>query len=60
MFSFCQKTLIVNFLLCRKLYWTDRTYDVLEVANTDGSMRKTLVRENLFEPRGVALDPRHG
>ncbi|XP_033127863.1 low-density lipoprotein receptor-related protein 2-like [Anneissia japonica] len=46
--------------VARKIYWVDRTYDVVEVAELDGSLRKTLKREGLFEPRAIALDPRNG
>ncbi|XP_071943214.1 low-density lipoprotein receptor-related protein 2-like [Antedon mediterranea] len=44
----------------RKVYWVDQAQDVLEVAELDGSIRKTLRREGLFSPRAVVVDPKNG
>ena len=42
------------------VYFTDFIYERIEVANLDGSFRKTLITENLYSPRGIAVDPRSG
>lgn len=47
-------------LMNRKVYWVDRVKDVMEVAELDGSLRKTLLHEGLFQPRGLVVDPREG
>ena len=43
-----------------KIYFTDFIFERIEVANLDGSFRKTLITENLFSPRGIAVDPKSG
>ena len=42
------------------LYWTDTGRNVIEVARLDGSSRKTLIDQDLDEPRAMALNPRKG
>jgi len=42
------------------IYWTDYIYERIEVAKLNGSSRKTLVFNNLTNPRGIAVDPRRG
>ncbi|KAJ8019651.1 Low-density lipoprotein receptor-related protein 2 [Holothuria leucospilota] len=44
----------------RKLYWTDRTDDIIVVSELNGTHRMNLISENLFEPRGVAVHPFKG
>ena len=42
------------------IYWTDYVYQRIEVANTDGSSRRTLVTQNVKSPIGIAVDPANG
>lgn len=42
------------------LYWLDSNLDQIEVANVNGSFRRTLVAGDLSSPRAIALDPREG
>ncbi|XP_066269746.1 uncharacterized protein [Branchiostoma lanceolatum] len=44
------------------LFWTDSGTGkaVIEMANLDGSYRKTFLREGLERPRGLAVDPVNG
>ncbi|XP_041482271.1 low-density lipoprotein receptor-related protein 2-like [Lytechinus variegatus] len=44
----------------RKLYWVDSVNDVMEVAELDGSQRKTLVYTGMDQPRAVVVNPKHG
>ncbi|XP_070199995.1 low-density lipoprotein receptor-related protein 4-like isoform X2 [Littorina saxatilis] len=46
--------------IARNLYWMDSGRDVIEVARLDGSSRKTIIDEDLDEPRAVALFPQKG
>ena len=40
------------------LYWTDTTYNTIEVSRLDGSFRERLfVNEELDEPRDIIVDP---
>ena len=43
-----------------KIYFTDFIFERIEVANLNGSFRKTLITENLYSPRGIAVDPKSG
>lgn len=43
-----------------KLYLIDLDRKVIEVSETDGSLRKVLVWRDLEKPRDVTLDPVHG
>lgn len=42
------------------IYWTDYTYSRIEVASVDGSNRKLLFKEEIGNPRGIALYPKKG
>jgi hypothetical protein len=42
------------------IYWTDSGKKVIAVAELDGKMRKTLIKDGLVEPRAIALDPANG
>lgn len=42
----------------RRLYWTDSAKDTIEVASLDDpKLRAVVVRKNLVNPRGLAVDP---
>ena len=43
-----------------KIYFTDFIFERIEVANLNGSFRKTLITGNLYSPRGIAVDPKSG
>ncbi|KRT81663.1 EGF-like domain containing protein [Oryctes borbonicus] len=42
------------------IYWTDTGKNTIELANFEGQMRKILVRDDLEEPRALALNPMEG
>ena len=42
------------------IYWTDYIFERIEVARVDGSQRKTLFTESVYNPRGIAVDPKSG
>ena len=42
------------------IYWTDYIFERIEVARIDGLYRKTLFYTNLYNPRGIAVDPKSG
>ncbi|KAG8193521.1 hypothetical protein JTE90_003732 [Oedothorax gibbosus] len=42
------------------VYWTDTLNNVVDVAKLDGSMRKSLIRTELDEPRAIVLNPLEG
>ena len=42
------------------IYWTDYIFERIEVAKLNGSSRKTLFSTNLYNPRGIAVDPKRG
>lgn len=44
----------------RNLYWTDRRSNRIGVSKLDGSFRKTLVYENLYDPVDIVLDMENG
>lgn len=42
------------------LYWVDSNLDQIEVAQINGSYRRTLIAGEIDSPRALALDPREG
>ncbi|XP_060080729.1 low-density lipoprotein receptor-like [Ylistrum balloti] len=46
--------------LYNHVYWTDATFDKIEVMNYDGKLRRNLVTEGLDEPRAIVVDPLQG
>ncbi|XP_001985922.2 low-density lipoprotein receptor-related protein 1 isoform X2 [Drosophila grimshawi] len=44
----------------KNLYWIDSNLDQIEVAQLNGSFRRTLIAGNMESPRAIALDPREG
>lgn len=44
----------------RNLYWVDSNLDQIEVANINGSFRRTLIAGDMDSPRALAVDPREG
>lgn len=42
------------------LYICDTGLDKIEVARLDGTHRKTLISEDLYEPKALVLDPSSG
>ena len=41
----------------RQLYWTSTTNNTVETSKLDGSFRRTLIGQNLDEPRDIIVDP---
>lgn len=46
--------------IANNLYWTNSDNKIIEVAKLDGRYRKTIVKENLVDPRSLAVFPRKG
>ena len=46
--------------LAANLYWTDTGTDVIEVARLNGEHRRTLISQDLDQPRAIALHPQKG
>lgn len=44
----------------KKIYWTDGSRNVIEVAEFDGSHRLTLFYDDIHEPRAIVVDPLYG
>ena len=42
------------------IYWTDSWHNWIEVANSDGENRKTLISENMHQPIGIVTEPNEG
>lgn len=44
--------------ISRRLYWTDSSKDIIEVASLDNPrQRAVLISKGLVNPRGIAVDP---
>lgn len=43
-----------------KIYWIDRYLKKIEVIDSDGTYRCTLVSTKLYKPRSIALHPKSG
>ena len=44
----------------KNLYWTDTGSDCIEVMSLRRNHRRTLIQEDLDEPRAIVVDPREG
>ena len=42
------------------LYWVDTRHKHIMVSKTDGTLRKTLVKTDLFNPRSIVVHPISG
>ncbi|XP_046473466.1 very low-density lipoprotein receptor isoform X2 [Neodiprion pinetum] len=42
------------------IYWTDAEKNTIELANFEGNMRKTLIKDRVQEPRAIAVNPLEG
>ncbi|KAF5288914.1 hypothetical protein FQA39_LY03793 [Lamprigera yunnana] len=43
-----------------RIYWTDTGKHTIELANFEGEMKKTLVKDGLKEPRAIVVNPMEG
>lgn len=46
--------------ISRNMYFTDSETKTIEVASLNGLFRKVLIKSNLNNPRGIAIDPIDG
>ncbi|XP_022127447.2 low-density lipoprotein receptor-related protein 6 [Pieris rapae] len=46
--------------LARNIYWTDPVSDTITVARLDGSAKKVIIYDELYDPRAIALHPTAG
>ncbi|CAF4853997.1 unnamed protein product [Pieris macdunnoughi] len=46
--------------LARNIYWTDPVSDTITVARLDGSAKKVIIYDELYNPRAIALHPTAG
>ena len=46
--------------LGRNIYWTDDDTNTIEVSRMNGTMRKTLIRQDIDNPRDIILNLRKG
>jgi hypothetical protein len=46
--------------LSRNLYLTDSKARTIEIVSLNGGHRKVIIKNNLFNPRGIAVDPIDG
>lgn len=42
------------------IYWTDTVKNKIEVSDKTGKIRKTIIGNDLDEPRAIVLDPLEG
>lgn len=43
--------------LSRNIYFTDSERDTIEVATMDGSVKKVLFDQDIYNPRAIVVDP---
>ena len=46
--------------LFKHIYWTDTGLNTINVANYDGTMRRTLLTKGMDDPRAISVDPENG
>ncbi|ESO96765.1 hypothetical protein LOTGIDRAFT_51280, partial [Lottia gigantea] len=46
--------------ISNKIYWVESNLDQIEVAEFNGTNRRTLIAGNMTSPRAIVLDPRYG
>uniref|UniRef100_A0A6G1SPS9 Low-density lipoprotein receptor-related protein 1 n=1 Tax=Aceria tosichella TaxID=561515 RepID=A0A6G1SPS9_9ACAR len=46
--------------VAKNIYWVESTLDHIEVANMNGSSRRTLIAGDMESPRAISVDPRYG
>ena len=46
--------------LSRNMYVTDSELDIIAVMTTNGTYRKTIINEDLVNPRAIVVDPSRG
>ena len=46
--------------LARNMYITDSELDIIAVTTINGTYRKTLISEDLVNPRAIVVDPQRG
>jgi hypothetical protein len=42
------------------MFWTDSGYDIIQVSMLNGTNKKTLISEDLINPRAIVVDPNQG
>lgn len=42
------------------LFYTDTGYDIIALITLDGSYSKTIIDQNLYEPRAIVTNPKTG
>ena len=67
--AICEEVIVSNGLtakslaidwVAKKIYWTNAAYNLIEVAEFNGSNQFTLFDSNLHDPSAIAVDPFHG
>jgi hypothetical protein len=46
--------------ISRNMFWTDSGYDIIQVSMLNGTNKKTLISEDLINPRAIVVDPNQG
>lgn len=46
--------------VAKNIYWVESILDHIEVANINGTSRRTLIAGNMESPRAISVDPRYG
>lgn len=44
----------------KNIYWVESTLDLIEVANMNGTFRRTIIAGDMDSPRAITVDPRYG